>query len=138
MKLSAKTKYVNKIVNSQVKEELRRNKETLLQIQNALDVYLGDKRSTIPNADVFPRFFFLSDDELIDFLSKANDLQHLNQNISKCFHHIHQLELVIDYKGVSADGLVSVDNERVQLLKPLSSKSEIEVLRLLNMYQRSS
>lgn len=61
-------------------------------------------------------------------LATSTDLVNLNNYIHRCFHYIAKLDLVGDYKGVSADGMISGDGEKIQFLKPISSKSEIEVL----------
>lgn len=56
-----------------------KHKETLAEIQKALENYLEDKRND------FPRFYFLSNDELIEILAKANDVEAIQRNMRKCF-----------------------------------------------------
>ena len=56
-----------------------RYKDTLSDIQKELEKYLEDKRNE------FPRFYFLSNDELIEILAKASELEAIQKNIKKCF-----------------------------------------------------
>lgn len=65
MRKTNTTKAVHKAVTVGLLEKFREYKETLNQIQKALESYLEDKRV------VFPRFYFLSNDELLEILAKA-------------------------------------------------------------------
>ena len=53
--------------------------ETLEKIERKLEQYLEGKRQ------IFPRFYFLSNDELLEILSKAGNLEMVEQYLSKCF-----------------------------------------------------
>lgn len=81
----------------------------------------------------FPRFYFLSNDELLEILAKANDLQAVNKHIKKCFDNISRLDFGPDPRSVVVEGMISGEGENVPFIKPVSTKNEIEVW--LNMVQ---
>ena len=105
----------------------KKHKETLNQIQKALDNYLEEKRGA------FPRFYFLSNDELLEILAKANDMQAVNKHIKKCFDNINRLDFGPDPRSVTVEGMISGEGETVPFNKATSTKNEIEVW--LNMVQ---
>ena len=45
----------------------------------------------------FPRFYFLTNDELLSILAKAKNAVMIKNDISKCFESINLLDFVEDY-----------------------------------------
>lgn len=63
-------------------EGLRSANETLDQIQKSLEAYLETKRAA------FPRFYFLSDDELLSIMSQTRNPEAVQEHLCKCFDAI--------------------------------------------------
>lgn len=69
----------------------------------------------------------MSNDELLEILAKANDMQAINKHIKKCFDNINRLDLGPDPRSVMVEGMISGEGERVPFTKPVSTKAEIEI-----------
>jgi dynein heavy chain, axonemal len=67
-------------------EHLREANRLLEEVQRGLNDYLADKRQT------FPRFYFLSDEELLEILSQAKEVRRIDSNIGKLFEGIQRLQ----------------------------------------------
>lgn len=57
------------------------------KIQKNLEDYLEEKRGE------FPRFYFVSNDELLQILANASDIKAIEKHINKCFDNIVKLSL---------------------------------------------
>lgn len=60
------------------------------QVLKALNTFLNSKRT------IFPRFYFLSNDELLLILSKSRNIHNVQPFLNKCFEGIQEIEITGD------------------------------------------
>ncbi len=63
----------------------------------------------------FPRFYFLSNDELLQILANAADIKAVEKHINKCFDNISGL-ILLESGGTVPDigGMISSEREEVE------------------------
>ena len=71
----------------------------------------------------FPRFYFLSDDELIDILANSKDLDIIQMHLKACFDNVVKLT-IIDEDVI--EQIHSNEKEVVKLKKVVRTKEVIE------------
>ena len=94
--------------------------ESLEHIQKNLEDYLETKRMA------FPRFYFLSNDELLEILAQTKNVQAVQPHMSKCFDGIKSLDFGKDPKSVDIFAMFSGEGERVGLGKNLKARGNVE------------
>ena len=66
-------------------EKLSEMSAKLEEIQKALDMYLETKRQ------IFPRFYFLSNDDVLEILGQSQNPEAMQPHLKKCFDNIKSL-----------------------------------------------
>ncbi|XP_015279206.1 PREDICTED: dynein heavy chain 6, axonemal [Gekko japonicus] len=109
-------------------ETFQNNNALLDQIQKCLEAYLESKRV------IFPRFYFLSNDELLEILAQTRNPQAVQPHLRKCFDSISKLEFAFtapaegEEKVLTNDilAMLSPEGERVGLGKGLKARGNVE------------
>ena len=97
-------------------EDLKKNNGHLDHIQKKLDDYMELKRAA------FPRFYFLSSDELIDILANSQNLEIIQGHLKTCFDNIVKLNL----EDIEIIGMHSNEKEVVDFFKVRMARGNIE------------
>ncbi|ETO22423.1 dynein heavy chain 7 [Reticulomyxa filosa] len=100
--------------NNGRKETMFAHNQSLDKIEKSLEDYLETKRQ------VFPRFYFLSNDELLKTLADSKNPYNVLPHLRKCFDNIYSLNIIND-KSYTIQSMVSSEGEVVPLSKNLKA-----------------
>ena len=105
--------------------ELKEMDEKLERVQKSLENYLESKRQ------LFPRFYFLSNDDVLQILGQSKDPKNVQQHLKGMFEGIKKLDMFAPdpltgrrrYESVS---MISPDGETLQFESPVCTEGRPE------------
>eukprot|EP00741_Cyanophora_paradoxa_P002452 tig00000076_g2377.t1 len=103
-------------------ESFQESNKLLDMVQKGLSDYLETKRAA------FARFYFLSNDELLEILSQTKDPKAVQPHLRKCFENVHSLEFIDQPQGLpQITAMFSAEKERIPFLDVLYPKGNVEI-----------
>lgn len=121
MKNVTKDNRVKSYAKKNLLKELDQNNKSMEEIQRNLEAFLEKKRQD------FPRFFFLSNDELLQILAAAQDIHKVEKHLSKIFENIVKLKLGEDMNSNQIYSFISGENEIVKFISNIKIRTEENV-----------
>jgi dynein heavy chain len=97
------------------------NNAALESIQKSLEEYLETKRMA------FPRFYFLSNDELLEILSQTRDPHAVQPHMSKCFDAIKRIKFGEGKQAKDILGFLDPGGEYVPLSEHVRAEGPVEI-----------
>ncbi|XP_063992490.1 dynein axonemal heavy chain 2 [Diachasmimorpha longicaudata] len=102
-------------------EMLKNSSLRLESIEHALERYLETKRHA------FPRFYFISNEDLLEILANSKHPDLIQPHIKKLFDNIKYLKLSKPVTGrYLAEGMLSTESEYVEFLEPVILEGQVE------------
>eukprot|EP00002_Diphylleia_rotans_P013198 TRINITY_DN2570_c0_g2_i4.p1 TRINITY_DN2570_c0_g2~~TRINITY_DN2570_c0_g2_i4.p1 ORF type:complete len:2678 (-),score=502.92 TRINITY_DN2570_c0_g2_i4:4443-12476(-) len=95
--------------------------KVLEEVEKSLEDYLETKRT------LFPRFYFLSNDELIEILAQVREPQAVQPHLRKCFENISTLDFgPQEDEGHRVEGMSSGEGENVRFIHHIYAFGPVE------------
>lgn len=90
-------------------------------VQKSLDMYLETKRQ------FFPRFYFLSNDDLLEILGQSKNPEAVQPHMKKCFDNIKSLDMAKMRDHHEATHMNSAEGEKVDFKAVVRLEGPVEV-----------
>ncbi|KAK2585046.1 hypothetical protein KPH14_008566 [Odynerus spinipes] len=99
-------------------EQFTENNDNLDEVMKCLEAYLETKRIA------FPRFFFLSNDELLEILAQTKNPHAVQVHLQKCFDAIYRLEFATMSKMNEHGEIIEtvLTNDIISMISPEGEK----------------
>jgi len=110
-------KVISLCPDARLRDQLKECNKLLEQVQKGLSEYLETKRTS------FPRFYFLSDDELLEILSQTKDPTAVQPHLRKCFENIYKVKFE---KDMRISSMFSAENEEVDFKENIYPTGNVE------------
>jgi len=101
-------------------ERFQGNNKALDEIQKSLEDYLETKRGA------FPRFYFLSNDELLEILSQTRNAKAVQPHLRKCFDNMVKVEFTPGNESQEIIGMWSAETEYVAFSESVFARGPVE------------
>ncbi|CAL8125661.1 unnamed protein product [Orchesella dallaii] len=101
---------------------LKELSDRLELILKSLEIFLEAKRQA------FPRFYFISNDDLLEILGNSRNPENVQQHLKKLFDNIHKIKLTKAPYGSKQEvhGMLSGDGEYIEFLKVFPIDGPVE------------
>jgi len=104
----------------QLLEQFQQANMTLESVQKSLEDYLETKRMA------FPRFYFLSNDELLEILSQTRDPHAVQPHMQKCFDAIKSIQFGTAREAKKIFGFKDPGGENVDMTQAAEAEGAVE------------
>lgn len=110
--IEADRRVISLATHSDFNEKLKTLLEQCERCQKALQDFLESKRNK------FPRFYFISDEDLLEILGHSKNPTVIQSHLKKLFMGIHTVEFTPEKNAITH--MISADGEKVKLLNPVA------------------
>ena len=129
-KVSTNPVVVDVIEIDNLQHHLERLEQLLVQIKKALTEYLERQRA------LFPRFFFIGDDDLLEIIGNAKDVSKIQRHFRKLFAGVTAVSM--NEGDTAVVGCSSAEGETLELKTPVNVEGEKIHVWLTNLEKEVS